>query len=340
MKKEECENMQLIKTDNLLSSLYRIQFPEKGKVILFADFDGTFMPFSHESICTDRSKFPKEEFSRYFGLFSEFLKKNENKLEVIITTGRNLPKFMAFIEHIKRNDAYIPLSKKVIVNNGGDIYESNNPENFFACGYAEYSNYSQDAQKKRAEIKKLTGWDSTDIKNKIISVLNSFKFQVLEVPINEFSSTYEELSLSYYLDKYGLDHETSHFASIQDDGLLGFHIAFCKNMNNNENYLAKICQEISNALGSSVSYSLQTTLYDWQAGYGPSIRLLPCIDGKSLNKLYDVKECLKNVIENKTNDLVITAGDDENDMAMLLPENYADLNGETTPFLGIRVIKN
>ena len=330
--------MQLIKTDNLLSSLYRIQLPEKGKVILFADFDGTFMPFSHESVCTDRSKFPKEEFSRYFGLFSDFLKKNENKLELIITTGRNLPKFMAFIEHIKRNDAYIPLPKKVIVNNGGDIYQCNNPENFFVCGYAGYSNYNQDAQKKRAEIKKLTGWDGSDIKNKIISILNSFNFQVFEVPINEFSSTYEELSLSYYLDKNGLSHETSNFASIQDDGLLGFHIAFSKNMNNNENILTDLCQKISNALENRVSYSLQTTLYDWQAGYGPSIRLLPRIDGKPLDKLYDVKECLKNVIENKTDDLVIAAGDDENDMAMLLPENYADLNGETKHFLGIQVV--
>lgn len=330
--------MQLIKTDNLLSSLYRIQFPEKGKVILFADFDGTFMPFSHESICTDRSKFPKEEFSRYFGLFSDFLKKNENKLELIITTGRNLPKFMAFIEHIKRNDAYIPLPKKVIVNNGGDIYQCNNPENFFVCGYAGYSNYNQDAQNKRAEIKKLTGWDGSDIKNKIISILNSFNFQVLEVPINEFSSTYEELSLRYYLDKNGLSHETSNFASIQDDGLLGFHIAFCKNMNNNEKYLGDLCQEIDNTLESRVSYSLQTTLYDWQAGYGPSVRLLPCIDGKPLNKLYDVKECLKNVIENKTDDLVIAAGDDENDMAILLPESYADLKGESKNFLGIQII--
>ena len=332
--------MQLIKTDNLLSSLYRIQFHEKGKVILFADFDGTFMPFSHESICTDRSKFPKEEFSRYFGLFSEFLKKNEDKLELIITTGRNLPKYMAFIEHIKRNDAYIPLPQKVIVNNGGDIYQSNNPENFFVSGYAEYSNYNQYAQKKRAEIKKITGWDGTDIKNKIISVLNSFKFQVLEVPINEFSSTYEELSLSYYLDKYGLDHETSHFASIQDDGLLGFHIAFCKNMNNNENYLTNICQEINSIFENSISYSIQTMLYDWQSGYGPSIRLLPRIDGKPLNKLYDVKECLKSIIANKTNDFVIAAGDDENDLAMLLPESYADLKSEKTPFLGIQLIKN
>ena len=331
--------MQLIKTDNLLSSLYRIPFPDKGKVILFADFDGTFMPFSHESVCTDRSKFPKEEFSRYFGLFSEFLKENENKLELIITTGRNLPKFMAFLEHIRRNEAYIPLPKKVIVNNGGDIYQCNNPEDFFVSGNAEYSNYNQDAQKKREEIKKLTGWDGSDIKNKIISILNSFNFQVLEVPINEFSSTYEELSLSYYLDKNGLDHETSHFASIQDDGLLGFHIAFCKNMNNNENCLADLCQEISNTFESRVSYSLQTTLYDWQAGYGPSVRLLPSIDGKPLNKLFDVKECVKNVIENKTDDLVIAAGDDENDIAMLLPESYSDINGEIKPFLGIQVIR-
>ncbi len=111
-------------------------------------------------------------------------------------------------------------------------------------------------------------------------------------------------------------------------------------MNNNENYLAKLCQEISNALENRVSYSIQTTLYDWQAGYGPSIRLLPCIDGEPLNKLYDVKECLKNVIENKTNDLVIAAGDDENDMAMLLPESYSDLKGKTTPFLGIQVLGN
>ena len=330
--------MKLIKSDNLLSTLYRIQFPEKGKVFLFADFDGTFMPFSHKSVCTERSIFPKEEFSRYFGLLSDFIKNNEKRLELIITTGRNLPKFTAFLEHIKRNEAYIPLPKKIIVNNGGDIYQSNNPENIFNGGDAGYTNDNAVAQAKRAKIKELTGWDGSEIKNKIIAVLKSFNFQVLEVPINEFSSTYGELTLRYCLEKYGLDHNSSKFASIQDDGLLGFHIAFCKEMNDNENYLNSLCLEISDSFENKISYSVQTTLYDWQAGYSPSVRLLPSIDGKPLNKLYDIKECLKNVIENKTGDLVIAAGDDENDLPMLTPESYADIEGETKAFLGIQII--
>lgn len=330
--------MQLIKSDNLLSTLYRIQFPEKRKIFLFADFDGTFMPFSHKSICTERSLFPKEEFSRYFGLFSDFLKSNENKIELIITTGRNLPKFTAFLEHIKRNEAHIPLPNKIIVNNGGDIYQSDNPENIFKGVDAGYTNDNTTAQNKRAAIKKQTGWDGYEIKNKIIAVLDSLNFQVLEVPINEFSSTYGELTLKYYLEKNGLDHNSAKFASIQDDGLLGFHIAFCKEINNNENYLNSLCLDINNCIGNNISYSVQTTLYDWQAGYGPSIRLLPNIDGKPLNKLYDIKKCLKNVIENKTGDLVIAAGDDENDTPMLNLENYANIKGETKSFLGIQII--
>ncbi len=330
--------MQLIKSDNLLSTLYRIQFPEKGKVFLFADFDGTFMPFSHKSVCTERSIFPKEEFSRYFGLLSDFLKNNEKRLELIITTGRNLPKFIAFLEHIKRNEAHIPLPKKIIVNNGGDIYTSNNPENIFKDGDAGYTNDNSVARAKRAVIKKLTGWDGSEIKNKIIAVLNSLNFQVLEVPINEFSSTYDELTLQYYLEKYGLNHNTSKFASIQDDGLLGFHIAFCKELNNDEDYLNRLCQAINDSLEKKVSYSVQTTFYDWQAGYGPSIRLLPIIEGKPLNKLYDIKECLKKVMENNTGDLVIAAGDDENDLPMLTQESYKDLDSKTIPFLGIQII--
>lgn len=66
---------------------------------------------------------------------------------------------------------------------------------------------------------------------------------------------------------------------------------------------------------------------------------MPSIDGKPLNKLYDVKDCLKNVIANKTNDLVVAAGDDENDIAMLVPESYSDIKGEIKPFLGIQVIR-
>ena len=332
--------MQLIKSDNLLSTLYRIKFPENGKVFLFADFDGTFMPFSHKSICTERSIFPKEEFSRYFGLLSDFIKNNEKRLELIITTGRNLPKFTAFLEHIKRNEAHIPLPKKIIVNNGGDIYQSDNPDNIFKGGDTGYINNNTFAQAKRTAIKKQTGWDGSEIKNKIIAVLKSFNFQILEVPINEFSSTYGELTLQYYLEKYGLDHNTSKFASIQDDGLLGFHIAFCKEMNNDEDYLNCLCQEISDSFENKISYSAQTTLYDWQAGYGPSIRLLPSIDGKPLNKLYDIKECLKNVIENNTSDLVIAAGDDENDLPMLTLESYEDIKDETKAFLGIQIINN
>ena len=119
---------------------------------------------------------------------------------------------------------------------------------------------------------------------------------------------------------------------------MGFHIAFCKEMNNNEDYLNSLCEEINDSFENKISYSVQTTLYDWQAGYGPSIRLLPRVDGKPLNKLYDIKECLKRVIENKTGDLVISAGDDENDLPMLIPEGYADLEGETKAFLGIQII--
>lgn len=332
--------MQFIKTDNLLSTLYRIQFPTKGKVFLFADFDGTFMPFSHDSICTDRSVFPIEDFNRYFSLFSDFLKTNSKKIELIITTGRNLPKFNAFLEHIKRNETHIPLPNKVIVNNGGDIYQSINPEAIFKGGEAGYTNANPEASKKRASIKKLTGWDGSDVKNRILTVLNSFNFQVLEVPINEFSDTYGDLSLQYYLEKYGLDHNTSNFASIQNDGLLGFHITFCKNMNYNENYLARLCQEINNSFENKISYSLKTTLFDWEAGYGPSLRILPCINGKPLSKIYDIKECLKNIIENKTDDLVIAAGDGENDLAMLTPDSYADIKYAKKPLLGIQIINN
>ena len=89
-----------------------------------------------------------------------------------------------------------------------------------------------------------------------------------------------------------------------------------------------------------ILYSVQTTLYDWQAGYGPSIRLLPSIDGKPLNKVYDIKECLKNVIKNKTDDLVIAAGNDENDISMLTPESYADIEVESKAFLGIQIVNS
>lgn len=331
--------MQFLKSDNLLSALYHIQLPAKGKAVLFADFDGTFMPFSHNSVCTDRSIFPKEDFSRYFGLLSDFLKTNAKKLELLITTGRNLPKFIAFLEHIKRNEAHIPLPKKIIVNNGGDIYQSINPEAFFKGEEAGYTNANPDAQNKRATIKQLTGWESSDVKNKILAVLNAFNLQVLKVPINEFSESYGELSLKHYLEKYELDPNSSNFASIQDDGMLGFHIAFCKDMNYDGNYLANICQEINNSFENRISYTLQTTLYDWQAGYGPSLRILPCVNGKPLNKVYDVKECLKKVIESKSDDFVIAAGDDENDLPMLIPQSYDDIKGEKKPFIGIQIVR-
>ena len=53
----------------------------------------------------------------------------------------------------------------------------------------------------------------------------------------------------------------------------------------------------------------------------------PAPEDKLISKLYDVKQALKNVVTNNTNDLIIAAGDEGNDEEMLNPLNYLDLYG-------------
>ena len=53
----------------------------------------------------------------------------------------------------------------------------------------------------------------------------------------------------------------------------------------------------------------------------------PAPEDKQITKLYDVKNALKNVVRNNSNDLIIAAGDDSNDEEMLNPLNYLDIYG-------------
>lgn len=57
------------------------------------------------------------------------------------------------------------------------------------------------------------------------------------------------------------------------------------------------------------------------------IIIKPIVENKTVSKLFDVKNEVRENIENETNDFVIAAGDGVNDEQMLNPLNYLDLYG-------------
>jgi len=310
-----------------------------SKTYLRSDFDKTFMYYSQDTICRSNVPINKQEFSSIYRPFTDFINSAKEAFELIITTGRNFPKFLEFVNNIKKKGVEIPLPKTLITNNGGEIYHLNNPEEFFKSEHGlEVSSDNPLSIKKREEIKQITNWDGDVIKSKFTTTLKSFGFDVFDSPINEFSDTYSDTILQQ-LNRRGYNHQSSPFASVQNDGKLGYNIALCKDLSNNQEKLNQIKDSISASIGNSIKFDIKATPFDSECGNGPSIRILPKVEDEQLDKLYDTKLAVKNILENKTNDLIISSGDNINDLKMLNPFSYLELVDKDLGTIGNKIVK-
>ena len=304
------------------------------------DFDKTYMYYSQDYICKPNVAINKEEFNSIYRPFGDFFRSTKNVFETILTTGRNSPKFVEFLNNLKKKGAEIPLGKTVIVNNGGDIYHIGNPEEFFKSEQGlDISADNLLSIKKREEIKQLTNWDGDIIKSQFTKTLNCFGLDVFDSPINEFSDTYSDTILQQ-LNNRSYNHQSSQFASVQNDGKLGYHIALCKDLSYNQERLNQIKNSISESIGDSVKFDIKVTPFDPECGNGPSIRILPKIENVPLDKLYDTKLAVKNTLQNKTNKLIIASGDNLNDLRMLNPFSYLDLIDKDLGIIGNKIVKH
>ena len=307
----------------------------------FQTLHGTFCNFSHESICRGdvllNDTLQRSFFDRFYNKFRQLQEKAAKKLEFIITTGRNRQEYNYFIGKIKQQGKDIPIPQRLITRDGADIYYCSN--NLFDSDNVDLA--------KRSEIHKLTnGWDGRKIKETIKQIIaESTKERVhfIDAPVNKHEYDYGEISLEYILNSLEPQKRES-FASFRDDGELSFHITGSSNINFDQ--VAQKLKEHFSArkINAAVfvneqDYNAIIPVYDHdnrQLGLTAtkSLMIRPVInDGnqKALTKLFDLRKAVKEVIQKRSDDLVVIAGDDVNDIDCLNPLNYVDLIGLSTP---------
>ncbi len=295
-----------------------------GKTTIYSDFDGTYMPYSHSSICSDEKNFPRENFHQTFSEMARFFDTGKENTELVITTGRNIHKFEAFLNHIRRHNETIPLPEKVIISNGGDIYQLKNNKTFFETqSPLQATNDNIFNNNKLNDLKHRSYWNPDTIKNRIINFFKNKGFDVFDSPVNEFSDSYPH-TISEELNNRNYNHNSSMFASIQDDGKTGFYIALNKDISSNSRWFENLKGDLYRDLSDQICTIIAKT-HDSECGKGTSFRILPKVNQRPLDKLYDTKKAIEEIIKQNSNDLVIIAGDDVNDMRMLNPFSYVPL---------------
>jgi len=156
------------------------------------------------------------------------------------------------------------------------------------------------------------------------------RFHILESPTNQCTWNYGDgISLQSRLEQ--MNPIPKYYASLRQDGNLGFHIALSKESQGSSNADLASVGHVSDKIADSlhhkgIAFTIKAVEEDGESmtvkgEKAPSIRILPLMD---LDKYHDVQRKVKKITENNLNDLVIVSGDGKNDLKMLNLFNYID----------------
>ncbi len=300
-----------------------------GKINLYSDFDGTYFPEKHSKLYD----LPKEDTAKlqdYFKNFKSFLRNTNEDLTFKITTGRTFGEFQTVAELIKSKGIEMPLPEYLITKNGSDEFiKEGSDKEFYRSGKFPY-NYSSPNQIKENEIKAETGW-TRDLRTKMADLLKKYNFQIIEHDSENSAKDYGDKSIMKHV-RYedfeltdNMKAQSEWKAGIRNDGNLRLYVSFPYDMLNvGERQAAykDIKDSFEKILKESKVEYIAEEYRDEIGGKRPVLEYAPKTRDGILDKLYDTKKAVqKAVLEN---DLVVTAGDGENDFKMLNPLNYID----------------
>lgn len=306
----------------------RITTFKAGHTTLFSDYDLTFLPArQHDVRRIEEHNSLKDKLKNHFEKFEQLRKKLNKKFTFIITSGRNVPELENSIYTLEQAGVKHPLPDRVIIKNGGDnLVRNQNAEkiisNFLTLAPAKDEKIDRNlfeplyvsdkkTEEKRELIKDAFGWDYFHILKKISKFINRETQQNLTiVPTNNHDYNYKITMYAYPL--------AGNWTTFDNSG------QFCVNMMTKSGETAEKLADYIKHKESLTPENIHTKIK--QHSDKTEIEFTPEINGKKLNKSFDVKEALKDALEN--NDMIIVAGDSDNDIEMLNLENYVD--GEIT----------
>ena len=165
---------------------------EAGKVNIYSDFDGTYMPrkYNHDSVCNKNPEVNREEFQAHFNKLYELFDKirgneNESKLNFVLTTGRNIHEQNYYFDKIKEQGLRIPLPKSVITCNGQDEFylDVNNEDEYYNTPQKQAFS-KNNVNKEKREYYKSRGWDYLKVKETLKDLLKEKQFSMERAFIN------------------------------------------------------------------------------------------------------------------------------------------------------------
>lgn len=295
-----------------------------GITTLYSDFDGTYMPSRPDML----RKNPEVavRFGAIYGKFKNFIDKGGNNFQFIITTGNTRSETNYLFGKAKENGYDIPLPDKLITCEGGDI---------FLREQDSFPEHTKDL-KKAELLENILCWDSNSIQQNLEKLASKLKnvegkqAEIIKVGLNSREKDGVDISLEHFLKTTPL----STFVSFNKERNYQPYIAFSNDLN-----LKEVQKEVSqyfNRKGLNVEIISKETDYNLPESCSKSIEIRPKAlkgdyTGKTITKLIDTKAAVKKIVEEKSNDLIVVAGDGENDKEMLNIFNYVDLFGVTTP---------
>jgi hypothetical protein len=310
-----------------------------GIVNLSSDFDGTYMPaeFNHDAICRDKTPVNKTKFQEHFDQFEKtanILKGNgaESKFNFSVSSGRNIHEFNYFMQKIREKGLKILLPDSLVTGNGGDEFHRNSGD-FFHSDQKEAFSVDNANKEKRENIKNETnGWDGAKIKEQIKNFFNQSE-------IREVQTTNLFYAPGMSLQDNLREKPSDNFVAIRNDGDLGIHLALSKNYAYN---LKQTRENLTNKLKENGTQLITRDVLADSYSIGkdgeklPTIEIFPEIKNDAITKEYDIKKKVEHIQKNRTNDLVIVAGDARNDFEMLNLFNYTN---EKEDFSNIHTLK-
>ncbi|MBQ7287957.1 MAG: hypothetical protein IJW73_09370 [Candidatus Gastranaerophilales bacterium] len=286
-----------------------------GKTRLYTDFDGTYFPFSQDSIRKEDENSVSSANKMYAG-FRDFVAKAKEKFSILITTGRNKWEMFGALNDFKKSGVDINLPDGYIFSNGVEELKNVEKENlkntlkpYLFTRKEEIKQLIQEIDDEITIIEplanmRITGREDETLKalfrelkpqdrKKYVSLVSetSGMLELAFPPDIEIEPYVEKISAYYKKHKIPVDIEFYYSDSIR-------HVP---------------CQEGSNA---EPVYKKANTIF-----------VRPAKDGIKADKLNKPKQEIREIIKNNSNDLVVVAGDDSNDFEMLNPLNYLDIFG-------------
>lgn len=287
-----------------------------GKTTLYTDFDGTYFPFSQDSIIYE-DKFVIKSANNMYSALEEFKETAKEKFSTIITTGRSRLEMKTVLEDLDyadvsvlKPDGYIfrDGTDEIYINNDTDSEETVNPD------------FIKDLKKLTGITKKINK-NITTIRSKTNKNIHNDCFYSLEALFKEIPAEQQKEYVSFVAE---------------NDKMI--EMVFPPDIDTAE-YEEKIKQyyEGNETPVSIVSYkndkNFWVPVYNEEAKNGYDIKPGNVIlikymkDGIVPDKLNQPKKAVKDIVENNSNDLIIVAGDGSNDKSMLNPLNYIDIFG-------------